>query len=78
MTSGDDRGLRSVPAARAAGPTAPPTSADMWNELPAEWRTNVFTIHEPPFSSVIYNYDYVGQRNVDCRELPIGMQHELA
>ena len=78
MTSGEDRGLRGVPAARAAGPMGPPTSVDLWNELSAEWRTNVFAIHEPPFSGVIYNYDYVGQRNIDCRELSLGMQHELA
>jgi len=78
MSPGDRRRLRGVPAARAAGPTAPPTSADLWSELPAPWRTDVSAIHEPPFSSVIYNYDYVGQRNVDCRELPVGMQRELA
>ena len=78
MTSRDERSLTGVPAARASGPGAPSTSADLWSELPAQWRTDVFAFHEPPFSSVIYNYDYVGQKQIDCSRLPVAVQHELA
>jgi hypothetical protein len=38
----------------------------------------VFAIHEPPFDAVIYNYDYVSQRVVDCSGLPLAMRRELA
>ena len=66
------------------GPAAPaqpggaPSSADLWAELPREFQTAVFAIHEPPFNAVIYNYDYVSQRVVDCSGLPLGMRRELA
>lgn len=53
-------------------------SWDLWAELPAPFQTAVFMIHERPFSAVIYNYDYIGQRQIDCSALPTAMQHELA
>ena len=73
---GDRPRLQSLASPAAVG--APPTSADLWAELPHEFQRCVFVVDEEPFSSVIYNYDYITSRTIDCSGLPLAMQRELA